>query len=140
MKTAVRYYSRGGNTKKLADAIAQAIGTEALDLSAPLEEYVDILFLGSSIYAGKPDQAVKEYITANAEKIGSIANFGSAAARKSTYAGVKEAADANGIKMIEDQFFCNGSFLFMHKGRPNEEDLKAVKEFASKILAQYNEE
>ncbi len=140
MKTAVRYYSRGGNTKKLADAVAQAVGTEALDLSAPLEEYVDVLFLGSSIYAGKPDQAVKEYITSNAEKIGSIANFSSAAAKKSTYAGVKEAADAKGIKMIEDQFFCNGSFLFMHKGRPNEEDLKAVKEFASKILAQYNEE
>ena len=29
MIIAVRYYSRGGNTKKLADAIAKAVGVEA---------------------------------------------------------------------------------------------------------------
>ena len=29
MKVAIRYYTRGGNTKKLADAISQAIGVEA---------------------------------------------------------------------------------------------------------------
>lgn len=29
MKTAVRYYTRSGNTKKLAEAIAEAVGTEA---------------------------------------------------------------------------------------------------------------
>ena len=33
MKVAVRYFSRGGNTKKLAEAIASAIGVEAKDVS-----------------------------------------------------------------------------------------------------------
>ena len=30
MKVEVRYFSRGGNTKKLAEAIAEAVGVEAL--------------------------------------------------------------------------------------------------------------
>ena len=33
MKIAVRYYSRGGNTKKLADAIAEELGVESLPVS-----------------------------------------------------------------------------------------------------------
>jgi flavodoxin len=51
MKIAVRYFSRGGNTKKLADAIANAVGVTAETTDVPLTEDVDILFLGSSVYA-----------------------------------------------------------------------------------------
>ena len=134
MKAAVRFFTRGGNTKKLADAIAEAVGTKAQDVSVPLEEHADILFLGSSVYAGKPDPSVIEFLKANAEKIGSIANFSSAASRKTTYAKVQAAAEELGIKMLEDSFFCNGSFLFLHKDRPNEEDLKAAADFAKRII------
>ena len=41
MKNAVRYYSRSGNTKAVAEAVAQAIGTDAVSVdsaSAPLQE------------------------------------------------------------------------------------------------------
>ena len=59
MKVAVRYFSRGGNTKKLANAIAEAVGAEALTTEVPLSEDVDILFLGSSVYAYGVDDSVK---------------------------------------------------------------------------------
>ena len=49
MKVAVRYYTKTGNTKKLAEAIAEAVGAEALSLNTPIEEPVDILFLGNSL-------------------------------------------------------------------------------------------
>ena len=65
MKCAVRYYTKTGNTKKLAEAVAAALGVEALPISVPVEEAVDILFLWNSYYAcrgefkgvhrGKPD-------------------------------------------------------------------------------------
>ena len=45
MKIAVRYYTRSGNTKKLADAIAEAASVDAKDVSVTLEEKADILFL-----------------------------------------------------------------------------------------------
>ncbi len=51
MKIAIRYYTKTGNTKKLAEAISSAIGVEAKTVDEPLTEDVDILFLGSAVYA-----------------------------------------------------------------------------------------
>ena len=45
MKIAVRYYTKTGNTKRLAEAVAKAVGAEALPLESPLTEPVDVLFL-----------------------------------------------------------------------------------------------
>ena len=35
MKTAVRYYSRSGNTKAVAEAIAEAAGVKAVPVDSP---------------------------------------------------------------------------------------------------------
>ena len=51
MNIAVRYYTRSGNTKKLAEAVASAVSAEAKDINEPLIERADILFLGCSYYA-----------------------------------------------------------------------------------------
>jgi len=53
MKIAIRYYTKTGNTKKLAEAIASAIDVEAKTVDEPLSEDVDILFLGSAVYAAE---------------------------------------------------------------------------------------
>ena len=45
MKYAVRYYTKTGNTKRLAEAIAKELGVEALPVSETVNEKVDILFL-----------------------------------------------------------------------------------------------
>lgn len=49
MKFAVRYYTKTGNTKRLAEAIAKELGVEALPISEPVEDAVDYLFLGISL-------------------------------------------------------------------------------------------
>ena len=51
MTFAVRYYTKTGNTKRLAEAIAKELGVEALPISEPVNEAVDYLFLGNSYYA-----------------------------------------------------------------------------------------
>ena len=140
MTIAVRYYSRSGNTEKLARAIAEEVGVSAENLSAPLEGKTDVLFLGSSLYAGSVDKEVKSFITANKDNIGVIYNFGTAASPGSTYKAVKKIADANGIAMSDKEFHCNGKFLFMHKGRPNEDDLKAAALFARSVVVGVGEE
>ena len=135
MKVAVRYYTKTGNTKKLAEAVAEAVGAEALPLSIPVEEAVDILFLGNSYYAFSIDPEVRSFIrTLDGRKIGRIVNFGSAAMLNSTYKKVKAEADKIGIPMDEREFHCRGEFKGLHKGRPNEEDLKAAAAFAKEIV------
>lgn len=134
MKLAVRYYTRSGNTKKLADAIACAVGETAQDVSVALEEKVDILFLGSSVYAGGVDDAVKAFIEKNAKNIGKIVNFSTAALVKSTYNQVKKLATENGVSMASEEFHCKGSFTVMHRGRPNAKDLENATTFAKNIV------
>ena len=135
MKTAVRYYTKTGNTKRLAEAVAQAIGVEALPLDAPIQEPVDVLFLGNSYYAFTIDPEVRAFIQKlDKEKVGKIVNFGSAAMLNSTYKKVKAEASKVDIPVDEREFHCKGEFKGVHKGRPNDEDLKAVAAFAKSII------
>lgn len=134
MKTAVRYFSRGGNTRKLAMAIAEAVGAEALTTDVPLSEDVDILFLGSSVYAYGVDDSVKKFIEGNKVKIGKVVNFSTAALIRSTYKQVSRLLKEKNIPMAKEEFYCRGSFGPMHKGKPDAQDLKAAAEFAAKIM------
>ena len=135
MKVAVRYYTKTGNTKRLAEAVAKAVGVEALPLSSPIEEPVDILFLGNSYYAFSIDPEVRSFIRSlSKDKVGRIVNFGSAAMLNSTWKKVKAEADKKGIPMDKREFHCKGEFKGLHKGRPNSEDLAAAAAFAKSIV------
>jgi len=135
MKIAVRYYTKTGNTKRLAEAIAKAVGVEALPINIPITESVDILFLGNSYYAFTIDPEVRQFVESmDKEKVGKIVNFGSAAMMNSTWKKVKAVADKAGISMDEREFHCKGEFKGIHKGKPDEKDLRAAAEFAKKIV------
>lgn len=135
MKVAVRYYTKTGNTKKLAEAIASAVGAQALPLSAPVDEPVDVLFLGNSYYAFSIDPEVRSFVRSlDRSKVGRIVNFGSAAMLNSTWKKVKAEAEQAGVAMDEREFHCKGEFKGLHKGRPNGDDLKAAADFAKAIV------
>ncbi|SEV88802.1 Flavodoxin [Ruminococcaceae bacterium KH2T8] len=130
MNYAVRYYTKTGNTKRLAEAVAKELGVEALPISAPVDEKVDYLFLGNSYYAFNIDPEVRAFVASlDKNKVGKIVNFGSAAMLNSTYKKVKEAADKVGIPMDEKEFHCRGEFKGIHKGRPNENDIAEIVKF-----------
>ncbi len=134
MNIAVRYYTKTGNTKKLAEAVAKAVGTEALPISVPVDKPADILFLGNSYYAFSINPEVRNFIRSlDKNKIGRIVNFGSAAMLNSTWKKVKAEADKAGIVMDEREFHCRGEFKGVHKGRPNEEDCAAAAAFAKSV-------
>lgn len=137
MKYAVRYYTKTGNTKRLAEAVAGALGVEALPIERPIDERVDVLFLGNSYYAFNIDPEVRDFVRSlDKDKVGKIANFGSAAMLNSTYKKIKAEADKVGIPMEEREFHCRGEFKGIHKGRPDENDLKAVAEFAKAVAGE----
>lgn len=135
MTTAIRYYTQTGNTKKLADAIAETVGVRAEDVSVPLEGYTDILFLGSSVYAAGIDPKVKEFIrTLKPENVGRVVCFSTAALLPSTYKQVSGLLKKQGVAVSDKEFHCRGRFLQVHKDRPNAQDIKAVKKFAAEAL------
>ena len=134
MKVAVRYFSRGGNAAKLAQAIAAAVGVEALSLDSPLTEAVDVLFLGSSVYANGVDEQVKKFIAALDVPVGRVVNFSTAAFVKSTYKQVGRLLREKGIAQAGAEFYCRGSFGPLHPGKPDQKDLAAAAAFAKNVI------
>ena len=135
MKYAVRYYTKTGNTERLAKAVAEALGVEALPISVPVTEPVDILFLGNSYYAFSIDPEVRKFVQSlDKNMVGKLVNFGSAAMLNSTYKKVKAEADKVGVPMEAREFHCRGEFKGVHKGKPDAEDLKAAADFAKSFL------
>ncbi|MDD3570500.1 MAG: flavodoxin family protein [Lachnospiraceae bacterium] len=134
MNIEVRYYTKTGNTKKLADAIAEEVGVEAKPISVPITEETDILFLGSSVYAAEIDPQVKKFIARLDGKVKMVVSFSTAAIYQCAFRQVKKHVNAKGIKVADEEFHCSGQFNLMHKGKPDNKDIANVKEFARKII------
>ena len=135
MKYAVRYFTMTGNTKRLAEAVAKELCVEALPIDQPIEEKVDVLFLGNSYYAFSIAPEVAAFVSSlDKEKVGKIVNFGTAAMLKSTFKKVRKVADNVGIPVLDQEFHCKGEFKGVHKGRPNAEDLAAAAAFAKALI------
>ena len=135
MNVAVRYYTKTGNTKRLAEAVAEALGVPALPVTEPVTEPVDLLFLGNSYYAFSIDPEVRAFIRSlDKNLVGRIANFGTAAMLNSTWKKVKAEAGKIGIPMVDSEFHCKGEFKGAHKGRPNADDLAAAAAWAKSLL------
>ena len=132
MKIAVRYYSQSGNTKKLADRIANTLGTKSFTVDKAINEKVDILFLGASVYWGGIDKNVRQFIDSLSPKmVGKVVVFSTSALKENAYSEMKNKLQEKRITVENRNFYCKGQFKILHKNKPNEEDLKRVQEFAN---------
>lgn len=134
MKFAIRYFTRTGNTEKLAKVIEEVAGVEAKKIDAKLEEDVDVLFLGASIYAAGIDNEIKKFIDGIDVKVKKVVLFSTAAMLGSPYKQVEKLLKNKEIIMDPRHFHCKGKFLNMLKDRPNEEDLNNLREFVKDIV------
>ena len=134
MKIAVRYYSKTGNTKKLADAIANVAGVKAEIVDVKIEDDIDILFLGSSVYAAGVDPKIKEFIETLSPKVKKVVNFSTAAILKSTFSQVSKLLIEREIQVDTREYHCRGSFSLLHKGHPDAKDISEVEKFTRDIL------
>ncbi len=132
----LNYYSKFGKTKQLAETVAAAAGTEAHDIENPLNEEIDILFLGSSVYAAVVDWRVKKFIaTLDPQKIKNVVLFGSSAILESPYSIHRKALEQCNLHVDDREFHCPGQLAIMHRGRPNRADHEALHVFVNKILS-----
>lgn len=130
----VVYASRGGNTKKIAEAIARGAGAPAQSAdTAKLTGKVDVLFVGGGIYAGKIDGSLREFLK-NLQPGGArkVVAFSSAAGKAHALAEIRSILEPKGIKVSDEDFHCKGAFLFVNKGHPDDADLRAAEAFAAR--------
>ncbi|MFT4104715.1 MAG: flavodoxin domain-containing protein [Lacrimispora sp.] len=136
MNTAIRYFTRGGNTKKVADAVSRAAGVEAKDCSKALTEPVDLLFLGGSVYWGGIDKKLRQFIDQlDPAKVKCVAVFGTSALKKEPDREIEKLLQNKGIPVSKHSFHCWGEFSAVHKGKPDSSDLKQAEAFARTALS-----
>ncbi len=136
MTVAVRYYSRGGKTKKLADAVARAVGTEAKPVSEKLASDADVLFLCTAPYAFDVDDEVKSFIKGIDVTVKKAVAISSSAMLKSIRKYLESPFAEKKIPLSNEEFSCRGEFLMLHKGKPDNDDLRAAADFAKGFVSQ----
>ena len=135
MKLAIRYFtkSKKGNTEKIAKFVSEKLSLPAFDVTHPLDEEVDTLLLINAMYAADVDKAIKDFLGANKDKIKSLININSSASGSSTLKAIKKVCDKENIPVSDKEFHTIASWLFINKGRPNEEDFHRLAEFLDTI-------
>ena len=130
MNIAVRYYSRSGNTRAVAEAIAAAANVKAVSVDQPdaaLAGPADVLFIGGALYAYGIDSHMKEYLKSlkkgDAKK---AVVFSTSWISKHAIDLIKKGLGEAGIPVVEESFYV--------KNKPDSEQLKAAETFARKFL------
>ncbi len=130
-------YSRGGNTRRLADAIAAELGVKAVDVKAASPGDAKVIVLGTGTYGGKPGKDMLDFIEANDFKGRKVAIFYTSAnphghqGLVDTMTGALKSKGAT----LQGIYHCPGKFIiFMNRGRPNKEDLDNARKFAREMV------
>jgi flavodoxin len=122
MKYAVRYYSRSGNTKDLADSFAKELGVEAVSVdsnAAAINEGVDILFVGGALYAYGIDEKLQSYLdNLSGDKIKKAVVFSTSWISKHAIELIKASLKNKGIDVEDESFYSreNPRLKRLHRG------------------------
>ncbi len=127
---AVRYYSRSGNTKLVADAMAKAIGVEAVsvdDPSAKLQEETQVLFIGGALYAYGIDKQLSRYIDGLDEtKVRKAVVFSTSWLSRHALDLIKKQLAQKGIQTVEETFYV--------KNKASQDQLAEAAAFAKRMI------
>lgn len=136
MNTAIVYYSKGGNTKKIAYAIGEAIGVEPIDIMTPhVLKDIELLFIGSGIYAGAPAPEMINYINnLQPKEIKGAVIFSTCQSGKENIHLLVNSLQSKGIEVFHKSFVCKGKRFIFARKHPDDNDIAKAKRFASKIV------
>jgi flavodoxin len=147
MKTIILYSSKSGNTKKIADSMASQLDCDTTRITADntpskvdLEGY-DLIFVGTGLFAGTPNEDMVRYIgNLNLKTTKMFALFitwgGAPRTDKLALKKLKALLEGKGQKVLEDYFACYGGWkgILMKRGHPKPEEIKAAGEWAKKLV------
>ena len=129
MSVAVRYYSRSGNTQKVAEYIAEAAGVDAVSVDAKdaaLSEKVDVLFIGGALYAYGIDDNLKQYLKGlSSDKVGKAVVFSTSWLSKHALDLIKNGLTEKGIPVETDTLYFKSKAV----GESRDEAVKFAKRY-----------
>lgn len=110
MKVAIRYFSKLGHTKDIANAMGEELGVKAISIvdEPCLNEEVDILFLGGAPYANIMDEKLRTYAKGlEKDKVKRVALFTTSNWSRRTVRSLKKILSSKGIEVDKDYFYAH---------------------------------
>ena len=130
MKIEIRYYSRSGNCKAIADAIGEVSNVKPISVdeaNATINEETDVLFIGGALYAyGLDDHLTKYLKTLDKQYIKKAVIFSSTWISKHSIELIRKNLQEKGIEVVSDAFYV--------RGKPSSDKLIEAKAFAKKYI------
>jgi len=133
MNYQVIYFSRKGNTKKIADAIASELDNKSEEVKNAELKNDTFIFLGSGCYGGKPGKKIQRFIENNDFNNRDIALFGTSGGGDGEETEVMEKMLKEKNANIKGRYFCMGKFWFLNKNKPDEKDIDGAEKFVKKM-------
>lgn len=141
MKIKVYCFSKKGNTRKLAQALAADVKAvcDQLPPSYPPENE-KLIFIGSGMYGGKADKCVAAFCQSlTTDRVKNVAFFATSAKGEANVADLAQIVKSKGIAVVGDTFSTPCPSLFSNKDRPNAADIDEIKKWAADIVAKVGE-
>ena len=130
----VVYFSRTGNTKKVAGAIAAELNLEARDVKTagvlPKDAFV---FLGTGCYGATLPKEIDAFMKKNQFQGRIIALFTTSAFGSLAERNLIEKQLTERGAIITHNFKCYGHFLTMKKEHPTPQELEKARQFARTV-------
>jgi flavodoxin len=137
MKSLVVYFSRGRNTRRIAEVIAQELGCRASDVGkeTPDTSELDLLVVGSGNYGDNVGNGLQVFLNnlkqSNNNKAAVFATAGGPDPKCISV--MQEALQKKGYQIISSFKCCGQLIFFLNRGHPNKDDLMNAKAFASDL-------
>ncbi len=131
----VLYYSRGGNTRKLADVIAGELGVKACDIrySSP-DPYAQVILIGSGIYGAKPGDDMERFVGMSDFRGQKVAIFSTSwRTGESGFDSIATALRQKGAILMQG-YHCKGRAGIFNLGHPNREEFDGARSYARNIV------
>jgi flavodoxin len=144
MNAKVFYATKTGNTKKIAEAMAAALGVVAANVSDAAivdaaitgGEKLDCAFVGGAVYATHdhdfPPELRAFLVKLAKAGVRLVVPFGTYAFKDSVSLLGSRIGEA-GLPLSSESFSCRGKFLFFNRKSPTPKDLADAAAFAKRI-------
>jgi flavodoxin len=131
----VVYYSKTGNTRKVAETIAAELKVAAKDVkTAGILPQDAFIFLGTGCYGATLPKEITAFMQKNKFRGRIIALFTTSAFGSVAERGLIEKQVTEKGAVITHNFKCFGHFLTAKKGHPTDDELQKARDFARMVV------
>jgi flavodoxin len=129
---AIRYFSKTGNTQKLAELLGDQLNLEPATIATPLPEHVTTLLLGGAVHMASVDTELKQYIaTLQPDQIDQVVLFGTSGAFLTVEKGLRKLLKQQGLSVAPKGLFIHG--MAPHAPKFSAEKQATIAQFAKTI-------